>query len=112
MCRHISATMLGITWTERWLGDRSAEVNQSLDPLGRQILDLFLWCYMKNIVYRVKINYLQCLKSRIKGRCGYGNTKHASSNMPPTEPRLKFIEKFIYSEKKTLIVFLCNGATH
>jgi hypothetical protein len=25
--RHISATMLGITWTERWLGDRSAELD-------------------------------------------------------------------------------------
>jgi hypothetical protein len=35
--RHISATMLAITWTERWLGDRSAEMDQSLGFLGRQI---------------------------------------------------------------------------
>jgi hypothetical protein len=35
--RHISATMLGITWTERWLGDGSAEVDQLLGLLGRQI---------------------------------------------------------------------------
>jgi hypothetical protein len=33
-CRHI---LLGITWTERWLRDGSAEVAQSLGPLGRQI---------------------------------------------------------------------------
>jgi hypothetical protein len=25
---HISTTMLGITWTERWLGDGSAEVDK------------------------------------------------------------------------------------
>jgi hypothetical protein len=34
---HISATTLGITWTERWLGDGSAEVDQLLGLLGRQI---------------------------------------------------------------------------
>jgi hypothetical protein len=34
---HISATILGITWTERWLVDGSAEVDQSLGPVGRQI---------------------------------------------------------------------------
>jgi hypothetical protein len=33
MRRHISATMLGIAW----LGDRSAEIDQSLGLLGRQI---------------------------------------------------------------------------
>jgi hypothetical protein len=37
MRRHISATMLGITWTERWMGDGSAEVDRSLGLLGRQI---------------------------------------------------------------------------
>jgi hypothetical protein len=35
--RHVSATMLGIIWTERWLGDGSAEVDQFLGLLGRQI---------------------------------------------------------------------------
>jgi hypothetical protein len=34
---NISATMLGITWTERWLGDGLAEVDQSLCLLGSQI---------------------------------------------------------------------------
>jgi hypothetical protein len=38
MRRHISAaTILRITWTERWLGDGSAEVDQLLGLLGRQI---------------------------------------------------------------------------
>jgi hypothetical protein len=37
MRRHFSATMLRITWTERWLGDGSAELDQSLGPLGCQI---------------------------------------------------------------------------
>jgi hypothetical protein len=34
---HISATMSGITWTKKWLRDRSAEVDQLLGLLGRQI---------------------------------------------------------------------------
>jgi hypothetical protein len=29
-------------------------------------LDFFLWCYVKNIVYQVKINDLQHLKARIR----------------------------------------------
>jgi hypothetical protein len=37
MRHHISATMSGTTRTERWLGDVSAGVNQSLGLLGRQI---------------------------------------------------------------------------
>jgi hypothetical protein len=37
MRRHISATMLGITWTESWLGYGSAEVVQMLGLLDRQI---------------------------------------------------------------------------
>jgi hypothetical protein len=35
--RHISATMLRITWTEKWLGDGSGEVDQLLGLLVRQI---------------------------------------------------------------------------
>jgi hypothetical protein len=34
---HISASMLGITWTESWLGYGSTEVDRSLGLLGRQI---------------------------------------------------------------------------
>jgi hypothetical protein len=36
-CTMCYTTMLGITWTQRWLGDGSAEVDQSLGLLGRQI---------------------------------------------------------------------------
>jgi hypothetical protein len=63
--RHIFATMLGITRTGRWLGDGSAEVDQSLGLLGRQILSH--WSYVNNIVYQVKINDLQHLKAPHKG---------------------------------------------
>jgi hypothetical protein len=35
MRRYMSATTIGITWTEIWVGDGSAEVDQSLGPLGR-----------------------------------------------------------------------------
>jgi hypothetical protein len=52
--------MLLITWTERWLGDGSAEVDQSLGLL------FFFWVYVKNTVYQVKINDLQHLKARIR----------------------------------------------
>jgi hypothetical protein len=33
-CSHISATMLGIAWTDRWLGNGSTEADLSLGPLG------------------------------------------------------------------------------
>jgi hypothetical protein len=35
--RQFFHTILGITWTERWLDYELAEVDQSLGPLGRQI---------------------------------------------------------------------------
>jgi hypothetical protein len=35
--RHISPTILGITWTDRWLGDGLAKVEKTLGVLGRQI---------------------------------------------------------------------------
>jgi hypothetical protein len=55
--------MLGITWREKLLGLGSAEVNQSLG-----LLDFFLWGYVKNTVYQVKINSIP--ESPHKGRCG------------------------------------------
>jgi hypothetical protein len=58
-CCHISAIMLRIAWTERWLGDGSAEVDQLLGLLGHQI-------YVKNIVYQVKNNDHQHLKAHIQ----------------------------------------------
>ncbi|PNF17602.1 hypothetical protein B7P43_G14207 [Cryptotermes secundus] len=54
MRRHISATMLGIIWTERYLGDGSAGMY------------FFLWGYVKNIFYQAKINDLQHLKASIR----------------------------------------------
>jgi hypothetical protein len=80
--------MFGITWAERWLGDGSEEVDQLLQhnkllkvavqglvlwpnpyihgPIARPPrspdltpLDFFLWGYVKNTVYQVKINDLQ-----------------------------------------------------
>jgi hypothetical protein len=35
--RHIFAILLGVTWTESWLGYELVEMNQSLGLLGRQI---------------------------------------------------------------------------
>jgi hypothetical protein len=65
---HISATVLGITWTERWLGDGSVEMDQSLGILVRQIKPhcFLLWFYVKHIFYQFKINDLQHHKARIK----------------------------------------------
>jgi hypothetical protein len=60
-CCHISATMLGITWTERWLGDGLTEVGQLLPHLTP--LDFFLWGYVKNIV---KINNRQHLTAHTR----------------------------------------------
>jgi hypothetical protein len=60
--------MLGIPWTERWLGNGSGEVDQWLLPRSSDLtpLDFFFWAYVKNIVYQVKINNLQHLKDCIK----------------------------------------------
>jgi hypothetical protein len=57
--------MLGIIWTERWLGDGSAEMKQLLGFLGGPS-GFFLWGYVKNIVCLVKINDLRNLKARIR----------------------------------------------
>jgi hypothetical protein len=83
--------MLGITWTESWLGYGSTD----LTPV-----DFFLWGYVKNIVYQVKINDLQRLKARIRDAVAT-----VTPNMlqvwifvvPPREPTLKFTEKVIYA---------------
>jgi hypothetical protein len=59
-------------------------------------VDFFLWGYVKNIVYQVKINELQHLKARIRDAVAM-----VTPNMlqvwifvvPPREPTFKFIEK-------------------
>jgi hypothetical protein len=60
--------MLGITWTERWLGDETEEVDQiAWPPRSPDLtsLDFFMSVYVKNIVYQVKMNDLEHLKARI-----------------------------------------------
>jgi hypothetical protein len=108
--RHISATMLGITWREGWLGNGSAEVDQSLGLLDRQILPnliFFLLGYVKNIVYQFKINDFQYLTVRIRETAATVTpnmlqaTWTRSNNVwifavSPREPTLKFIEKVIH----------------
>jgi hypothetical protein len=60
-CSHISATMLGITWTEKWLGYELTGGPITWPPKLPDLtpLDFFL---VKN---KVKINYLQHLKAHI-----------------------------------------------
>jgi hypothetical protein len=65
MRHHICATMLGITWTERWVG-RGGPIawpprSPDLTPLG-----FFLWGYLKNVIYQVKCNDRQHLKALIR----------------------------------------------
>jgi hypothetical protein len=65
MRRHISAIMLRIIWTERWIG-RSGPIAWPPRSPDLTPLDIFLWSYVQNIVYQVKINDLQHLKARIR----------------------------------------------
>jgi hypothetical protein len=62
MSCHISATILGIARTERWLGDGSASYVARFNATGF----CFLWGYVENIIYQVKVNDLQYLKARIR----------------------------------------------
>jgi hypothetical protein len=54
--------MLGITWTERWIG-RDGPIAWSPRRPDLTTLDFFLWSYVKNIVYQVKINDHEHLKA-------------------------------------------------
>jgi hypothetical protein len=66
--RHISDTMLGTTLTDRWLRWLGRGGLIAWPPRSPHLtqLDLFLWGYVKNTVYQVKINDLQHLKARIR----------------------------------------------
>jgi hypothetical protein len=65
--RHISANILGITWTEKWLGfGRGGSIAWPPRSPNLTPLDFFLWDIMENIVYQVKINDLQHPKARIR----------------------------------------------
>jgi hypothetical protein len=77
-------------------------------------VDLFLWGYVKNIVYLVNINDLKHLQARIRDAVATvtPNTLQAwIFVVPPREPTFKFIEKDIYAEKN-FDSFLCSGVTH
>jgi hypothetical protein len=112
--------MLGITWTERCLGDGPIvwpPRSPDLTPL-----DFFLWGYVKTIVYRVKFNDLQHLKSRIRDAVTMVTSNMLQATWNEIKYRLdichasqgahiEIIEKVIHSEK-TSIVSLCNAVTH
>jgi hypothetical protein len=57
--------MLIITWIERWIG-RSGPIAWPPRSPDLTPVDFFLWGYVKNIVYQVKINDLQHLKACIR----------------------------------------------
>jgi hypothetical protein len=57
--------MLGITWTKRQIG-RSGSIAWPPRLPDLTPLDFFLWGYVKNLVYQVKINDLQHLKAHIR----------------------------------------------
>jgi hypothetical protein len=57
--------MLGITWTEIWIG-RGGPITWPPRSSDLTPLDFFLWGYVKNIVYKVKINDVEHLKARIR----------------------------------------------
>jgi hypothetical protein len=61
-------------------------------------VDFFLWGYVKNIVYRVKMNELQHLETIIKDALATVTTNTLQAwifVVPPRELTLKFIEKAI-----------------
>jgi hypothetical protein len=106
----------------RWIG-RGGPITWAPRSSDLTPFDFFLWGYVKNIVYQVRINDLQHLKACIRDTMATvtPNMLQATRGMrlnvvsifvmPPRKPTLKFIEKVIDSEKR-LIVSLCNGVTH
>jgi hypothetical protein len=66
-------------------------------------VDFFLWGYVKNIVYQVKINDLQY---RIRVTVTPNMLQAWIFVVPPREPTFKIIEKVTYA------VSFCNGVTH
>jgi hypothetical protein len=95
--RHISATMLGFTWTERWI-DRSGPIAWPPRSPDLTPLDFFLWGYVKNIVYQVKINDLQATWNEVEYRLDICRAKGAHIEI--------YWESYILrKKKKTLDVF-------
>jgi hypothetical protein len=83
--------------------------------------DFFFGGHVKNTVYQIKTRDPQHLKARIRDAVvmetcfkqrGTRSNIVWISVVPPKELTFKFIEKVIYSTKKTLIVSLCNGVTN
>ncbi|PNF38226.1 hypothetical protein B7P43_G12381 [Cryptotermes secundus] len=62
----------------------------------------FLWGYVKNIVYQVKINDLQHLKAHIRDAVAMITPNILQARIfvvPPREPTFKFTEKTILAGK-------------
>jgi hypothetical protein len=115
-CHHVR-NHLDREKARRWIGRIGPIAWPDLTPL-----DFFLWGYVKNIVYQVKMNDLQHLKARITDAVATVTCfkqRGTRSNIvwifvvPPREPTLKFIEKVVHAKKKkALIVSPCNSVTH
>jgi hypothetical protein len=113
---HLDREMAG-----RWIirGGTIAWTHRSLDLTS---LDLFLWGYVKNIVYQVKINDHQHLKALIRDAVATVTPNRLQATWDEVEYCLDICrvtigthnenpEKVICSEK-ALIVSLYNGVTH
>jgi hypothetical protein len=78
-CHHVR-NLLEREMAGRWIGKDGQIACPPRSPYFTTLY-FFLWGYVKNIVYLVKIKDLQHLKARIKGHCDYGNIKQTSSNV-------------------------------
>jgi hypothetical protein len=103
----------------RWIS-RSGPIARRPRSPDLNPLDFFLRSYVKNIVYQVKINYLQHLKPRVRDvvatatpymlQATWNEVEYRLDICRVTmEPTLKF-ERVTHSGK-TLIVSLCNCVT-
>jgi hypothetical protein len=89
----------------RWIG-RGGPI--ALSPRSPDLtpLDFFLWDYVKNIVYQVKINDLQHLKARIR------DDVVAVTTWNEVKYRLDICHATKVAHIEILIVSLCNGVIH
>jgi hypothetical protein len=66
-------------------------------------VDFFLWVYVKNTVYQVKINEFQHLKSSIKDAVATVTANMLQAwifVVPPRRPTFKLIENIVYAGEK------------
>jgi hypothetical protein len=85
MRRHVSAIMLGITCRKKWLGwrwiGRSGPTVWTPKSPDLTPLDFFLVGLCEEQCAPCQGKLPSTPESLHKGRCGYDNTKHASSNL-------------------------------